>query len=368
MRSSRLALGSLCGALVLLAAAASQAQVMSSDLGRLRLDQVRIEGSHNSYRKVPSPAEESRIQAATPADWPGLAYGHPPLETQLALGLRQFELDVAPDPRGGLYAAPYADASARVKALMAAPGAKVVHTPGLDTEAHCLTLRACLVVFARWSDAHPDHAPVIILINAVDPDRLPSLFEHDVKFDPAGIDALDRDVAEVIGSTRIITPDQVRGAHATLREAALAKAWPTLAQARGKFLFVLDGNGDHEAWLRAGHPSLRGRMMFGWYDEAAPEAAVFSVQDPVTDTARIRRLVQAGFIVRTRADADMVEARRRDGGRMKAALASGAQWISTDYYVGAPDPEGLDYTTDFGGPSVRCDEVTVRCPAPATPR
>lgn len=334
---------------------------------RLRLDQLRIEGSHNSYRKVPSTAVAARIQAVTPAEWPGLAYGHPPLETQLALGLRQFELDVAPDPQGGLYARPYVDASARDRAAMAAPGAKVLHAPGLDTESHCLTLRACLAVFAQWSDAHPGHLPVVILINAADPDRLPGLFEHDVKFTPADIDALDRDIAGVIGQARIITPDKIRGAHATLREAVLAKAWPTLAQARGKFLFVLDGNGDHEAALRAGHASLRGRMMFGWFDEATPEAAVFNIQDPVADAARIRGLVQAGFIVRTRADAGMVEARHRDGGRMKAALASGAQWISTDYYVGAPDPENLGYTANFGGPPVACNAVTARCPGVAAP-
>jgi len=337
-------------------------------LERLRLDQLRIEGSHNSYRKVPSADEAARIKAVAPAEWPSLAYGHPPLEAQMALGLRQFELDVVPDPQGGLYAAPGTDAPAQDRAAMAAPGAKVMHVAGLDTGTHCLTLRACLAVFARWSDAHPGHLPVAILINSSDPRRLPGLFEHDIKFTPADIDALDRDIAETMGTARIITPDQVRGTHATLREAVLAKAWPTLAQARGKFLFVLDGNSDHETWLRSGHASLRGRMMFGWFDEADPEAAVFNIQDPVAEGARIRRLVEAGFIVRTRADAGTVEARNRDGGRMNAALASGAQWISTDYYVGAPDPEGLGYTADFGGPTVRCNAVTASCPGAAAPR
>ena len=45
----------------------------------------------------------------------------------------------------------------------------------------------------------------------------------------------------------------------------------------------------------------------------------------------------SGYLVRTRADADTIEARKNDYGRLKAALISGAQIISTDYCV--PDPK-----------------------------
>jgi hypothetical protein len=333
------------------------------DLDQLRLDQVRMLGSHNSYRKFPSPAEEARIKAFAPKGWAGLDYGHPPLESQLALGLHQFEIDVDPDPEGGLYAAPYADATPEVKATMAAPGAKVLHIAGLDTEVHCLTFRACLTIFARWSDAHPGHEPYVILVNSSDPRRIPGRFDHDVKFDAASIDALNQDIFEVIGRQRLVTPDDVRGPYATLREAVTSKAWPTLAHMRGKFLFILDGNDSHETLLRAGHPSLKGRALFGWYDEADPEAAVFNIQEPARDQARIRKLVSEAFIVRTRSDSEVREARTRDGSRMKAALASGAQIVSTDYYEGAPDPEGFGFTVDFEGPMIRCNEVITTCPA-----
>ncbi len=332
-----------------------------ADLNGLRLDQVRIEGSHNSYREYPSPLEEAKIKSVALKYWPGLDYGHPPLESQLALGLHQFEIDVAPDAQGGAYASPYVDATPEVKALMAAPGAKVLHVAGLDTEVHCLTFRKCLAIFARWSDAHPDHAPILILVNSVDPLNIPVLFPRDLKFNQAGIDEIDLDIAAVIGRNRVIAPDDVRGIHATLREASLAKAWPKLGDMRGKFLFVLDGNDDHERYLRTGHASLKGRLMFGWFEETSPEAAFFNIQDPVKEHDHIRRLVSAGFIVRTRADADTKEARTRDGRRMKTALASGAQIVSTDYYAGVPDPEGFGYTAEFNGPMVRCNDVTVAC-------
>jgi hypothetical protein len=127
----------------------------------------------------------------------------------------------------------------------------------------------------------------------------------------------------------------------------------------------LDGNDNHERYLKTGHPALRGRMMFGWFEENAPEAAFFNIQDPAKEYDRIRRLTAAGFIVRTRSDADTKEARTRDGSRMKKALSSGAQIISTDYYAGVPDPEGFGYTADFEGPMIRCNDVTAACGTPA---
>src|SRR5262249_6837520 len=49
------------------------------------------------------------------------------------------------------------------------------------------------------------------------------------------------------------------------------------------------------------------------------------------DIARIAADVKKGFVVRTRADADTVEARTGDTSRRDKALASGAQYVSTDY-------------------------------------
>jgi len=100
--------------------------------------------------------------------------------------------------------------------------------------------------------------------------------------------------------------------------------------------------------------------MFGWYDDADPDAAVQIVQDPIVDAARIRRLVEAGVIVRTRTDANTVEARAHDHAKAQAAFASGAQAVSTDYYPGAPDPVELNYTIILPGKVMaRCNPVRV---------
>jgi Phosphoinositide phospholipase C, Ca2+-dependent len=67
----------------------------------------------------------------------------------------------------------------------------------------------------------------------------------------------------------------------------------------------------------------------------SPEAAWFKINDPVKEFDRIQRLVRDGFLVRTRADADTRQARANDCSLRDKALASGAQFVSTDY----PEPD-----------------------------
>ncbi|EIZ77426.1 hypothetical protein WSK_4040 [Novosphingobium sp. Rr 2-17] len=329
---------------------------------RLRLDQVQELGSHNSYKRYPSPAEEQHIRTLAPEYWDGLAYGHPPLEAQFAIGIRQIEIDVAPDPDGGLYLAPYLDTTPDARRSMMAPGAKVLHFPQLDVETHCLTFRACLATLRRWSDAHPDHLPLTVLVNASDFPPIAGLWTHDARFDEAGLAMLDSDILSEIGRSRVITPDDVRGSYRSLADAVRAHAWPTLGNARGKFMFVLDAAERHYALYAKGHASLLGRVMFGYYPETAPEAAIFNIQDPRGQEARIGRLVREGFLVRTRADADTQEARKNDRRRLDAAIASGAQFVSTDFYDGAPNPQGFAYRAALpGNLLLRCNPLTAVC-------
>lgn len=80
--------------------------------------------------------------------------------------------------------------------------------------------------------------------------------------------------------------------------------------------------------------------MFPNVDEENPNAAFFIMNDPKADGKEIARRVEAGFMVRTRADADTREARTGDFSRMEAAIKSGAQLISTDYYLSKLSPTG----------------------------
>jgi len=258
--------------------------------------------------------------------------------------LRQVELDVFPDSHGGLFGAPYG-AQSREFALMRRPGLKVLHLWKLDQRSNCLTLTQCLTEIRRWSDQHPKHAMLTVIINPNDIDAA----HRDSAPEPmsaASLDELDQTSRTLFGA-RLITPDEVRAGGTTLREAVLKDGWPTVQAARGRIMMALDVGSVLSDVYRQDHPSLQGRALFGFYPEGSPEAVLFNISDPRIDGTRIQRLVHEGFIVRTRSDADTVEARNQDYSRLKAAIASGAQIISTDYYPGAPDPLGLHFVVSL---------------------
>lgn len=288
----------------------------------LRLNDIVAVGTHNSYKQAIPPAEMARLIAADPRAM-ALDYAHRPLREQLDAGMRQIELDVYRDDAGGRYARAGDDPA------MTAPGLKVMHMPGIDRRSSCPTLAACLRDVREWSDAHPDHTPILILVNAKD-EASPQAPVPE-RFDAAGFAALDAELRAGLPGRRLITPDEVRGTRATLREAVLAGGWPTLAQARGRFVVALDEGPAKVAVYRGTRRSLDGRAMFVNTDESAPDAAYLTLNDPVGQGPRIAAAVRAGFLVRTRADDGTREARDGDTRRREAALASGAQYVSTDY-------------------------------------
>ena len=244
---------------------------------------------------------------------------------------------------------------------MLKPGFKVFHIPDVDYLSTCVTLVRCLGEIDRWSRAHPKHLPIMITINAADtPLGRPGISDPISLDDPRLLDALDAEIRSVLPGRRLITPDEVRGRHATLRGAVRQRGWPTLADARGRIYVLFDVRTAVSNVYRSGYPGLAGRAMFGWYPEDQPEAAIEIVQDPLVEGDRIRRLVREGYVVRTRTDANTVEARAHDHGKATAAMASGAQAVSTDYYPGAPDPLRLGFTVTLpSGALARCSPIRV---------
>ena len=121
--------------------------------------------------------------------------------------------------------------------------------------------------------------------------------------------------------------------------------------------FTLDNEGFRSSYL-AGHPSLRGRLLFTPSKPGQADAAFAKLNDPVGDRDAISAALAAHMIVRTRADADTAQARKNDTTDETAAFAEGAQLVSTDYEV--PDPTlGTGYVVRVpGGTPARCDPVT----------
>lgn len=329
-----------------------------------RLNEVQVLATHNSYHRQGRPALLDAIRGFDPAIAAGWEYDHRPLPEQFdRFGIRQVELDVFADPEGGLYRD---RAGLRVigqdpigSPVLDRPGFKVLHVQDLDFESTCLTLRGCLGRINRWSKDNPDHLPIVIQIEPKD-DVLPELglgFVEPIPFDAAQFDALDAEIRSALQPHRYITPDEVRGGRRSLQRAVRRDGWPTLAESRGKLLFALDTAGAKRDAYVAGHPALRGRVLFTNSEPGTREAAYLVRNDPVTDGDEISLRVAQGYLVRTRADADTVQARSGDTTMRRAALQSGAQLISTDYPE--PDPDfGTGYQVRIPGPGpARCNPV-----------
>jgi hypothetical protein len=72
----------------------------------LPINKVQIIGSHNSYKRAIDTALFSLLRQKNPSAARGLEYGHIGLADQLNLGLRNLEIDVYADEKGGKYAHP----------------------------------------------------------------------------------------------------------------------------------------------------------------------------------------------------------------------------------------------------------------------
>lgn len=300
-------------------------------------------GSHNSYKEYIDPKLLKIIDKTDTSRRTsmGLEYHHIGLSEQLNLGLRALEIDVYADEKGGKYAHPrgldmagkQANRPYDSEGVMNEPGFKVFHVQEIDFRSNCLTFKKCLQELKLWSNNHPTHEPIYITMNAKDDTiKLPG-FTKPEKFTPEVYTQLDGVILSILGKQKLIIPDDIRGNSATLEEAVLKKGWPTMSKSKGKFLFVLDeGKSKTDDYIK-NHSSLKGRILFTNSAVGSPEAAFLIVNDAIKNLEKIKENVKKGYIVRTRADADTRQARTNDYTSFEAAKASGAQIISTDYYL-----------------------------------
>jgi hypothetical protein len=347
------------------------AQTPAAD-GTLKLNQIQVIGTHNSYHAGIAPNESKLWQAKYAEAYKGLDYQHQALPQQFDSGVRQIELDVYADSKGGLYAHPSGpkmvaaahlppDPDFDPNGAMAKPGFKVMHVQDVDYRSTCQPFTACLEQVRQWSHAHPGHIPIFILVETKQGHPRGELHLTEPEpFTSSTFDALDAEIRSVFPPEELIVPDDVRGHYDTLNQAVLAGNWPTLASACGKVVFLMDQRPAGPVYLE-GHPSLRGRMIFTNAEPGQPDAAFIERNDgPASDIAG---LVRQGYLIRARTDSDTKEARIDDTTTRDSMMASGAQMLSTDYPVNEPARWPGHFVTTLPGNAVaRCNPIN----APAT--
>ncbi len=242
-----------------------------------------------------------------------------------------------------------------------------MHVLDVDQRSSCHTFIACLTTIRSWSQQHPQHLPIFILVETKQGREGAAPQPHQPEpFTSETFDALDAEIRSVFSANEMITPDQVRGSYDTLPEAIQSTSaasasgkktggWPTLSNARGKVVFLMDQRPVEQVYTQ-GHPSLRGRLIFTNAVPGAPDAA-FTEENSGTK-AEIDALARQGYLIRTRTDDGTEEARTKDFTRANIALSSGAQMLSTDY----PSSEPSRWTGFFVGLPhglvARCNPVT----------
>jgi hypothetical protein len=324
----------------------------------LRLNQLQFVGTADSYKLAPSGQMLSLISMGGKKDAEALDFGEPGLAQQLDAGARALEFDIAYDPQGGLFKNPAGASMAgelldpAYVAAMSQPGFKVIHVLDIDFRSNCLTLKDCLTDVVTWSRTHPDHLPILIALHTNDSKTPMPGATKPMPFDAEAFAQLDREISNLFTPEELITPDEVKGAYPTLYEAVRAGAWPSLKQARGKVIFLLDDSLQKTTLYAGPNQTLEGRPLFVATDENSSLASFICVDDPMKDGLRISSDVAQGFIVKTRADEDTREAREGDTARREAAFSSGAQFVVTDFLL--PDKSIGAYQVRMADP-VQCD-------------
>jgi hypothetical protein len=376
-RRGRAVLAVFAGAAALAGCSSNGAEQVKDDAAP-RLNQIQFLASHNSYHvRAEQPLFDTMLKFSEDLVRT-IEYSHPPLDEQLDLGLRGFELDVFADPEGGRYRERLGPRilnlpTAVGPAELAEPGFKVMHVQDIDFGTTCLTFMACLGVVKTWSDAHPGHLPIFIQVEPKEDTLEVSGLDlvEALPYTPELMEDLTAEVRSVFSERDLLTPDDVRQGAATLAAGLQENGWPTVDSLRGKVVFALGSSGPQRDALMAAFPGTRGGVFFPDSAPGDPFAAFAGLDDPQTpeQRKRIRAALDAGMLVRTRTDADLVEGRSGDSSRASAAFASGAQVVSTDFFRPAPEISGDFVVALPGGGVVRCDPVTAPpgCVAPTEP-
>lgn len=349
---------------------------------------VQLKGTHNSYHIDPAPTGGSFWALGLNLLIGEYRYTHDPILEQLERGVRHFEFDIH-FGRGG-----------RVLNY---------HLPVLDPDTRCKCLATCLGTIKTWSDRHPTHLPVFVLLEV----KYHTWVEDYRAFaNPPG-DADFRRIEDTIvaawaggasasgggdhhdgGGGRLFVPDELRGNFSTLNGAVRRCGWPSVGEMRQKTVFaLLDSGGVRDAYLKGEHAGLRGRLMFtlasfGGAALTDPDVAMIKNDSPTlllpADTGKagagvglagIQEAVGLGFLVRTRGT--VVD--DNSAKRLRAARDSGAQLISMDGATlhadwdahvvrgegnSGGDDEAAATTAGLDSAAARCGPVPVRTTTP----
>ncbi|HPE35872.1 MAG TPA: Ca2+-dependent phosphoinositide-specific phospholipase C [Spirochaetales bacterium] len=290
------------GDAVLLAGMANSPEALVAESGGLDLpwNRTRVVATHNSYHLRPGALRSFILGIAKPAEPAKLAYSHRTLTEQLDSGVRSFELDVR--LRAGRF--------------------EITHVPLVDDRTASPDLGLAFRELALWSARHPDHLPLVVLLELKDDWMV--LDGKLEAFDGPALGRLSDLAASAFGDSLFGPGELPAPVDGTVK-------WPKLRELAGTVMVVVHENDQFRGLLLEIYgPELAGSSLFTCAPPGSPDAAFAILNDPADP--RIPEYLDRGIVVRTRADADTAVS----SAQAAAALTSGAQLVSTDYPPGGP--------------------------------
>ena len=176
--------------------------------GELRLNQIQVIGTHNSYHIAPAPAIFDLVASAGRRRAEGLDYSHRPLREQLSqLGIREIELMCLRTPKvdstPSRTCARWSRIGARIPVrtrprwqALRKPGFKVLHVQDVDFRTHTPTFADALKEIRSWSRANRRHVPIMIMIELKD-EAIFGLSTKPAKFGRDEVDEVDKQILSV---------------------------------------------------------------------------------------------------------------------------------------------------------------------------
>lgn len=284
-------------------------------LGQLKdntpINKIQVIGTHNSSHSMPDIIRTAVVALKDIKEAKHLRYGHKTLTEQLDIGVRNIEMDIR--CRKG-----YIENN---------------HVPLFDDHSHCPDFELGLEEIKRWSDLHPDHVPISILLELKDDHEYLDPFIQ--RFNEENLVQLSEIFLDIFGEDRMITPDGLRVDDLSLDESIKKKGWPTYGESKGKIMVMIMDNGAFTPLYMELFPDLRGSVLFADIHRDEPGAVFLRCDNPF-DHERMTGLLKDNVYVRTMA----YTANNKNLDQLEEALNSGATIISTDFPEGHEDKHG----------------------------
>lgn len=278
----------------------------------VKFNEVSFIGTHNSYQKACVPARQKLFQDASTVTF-GLVKAEKAtfqsdyLTDQFNLGIRSVELDVETVVENG-----------KVSFVCS-------HSPVIDMPTHCYNFALALKEIKLWSDANPNHLPITVII---EPKKVFIPDKNMRYFNCKYANELGEQAKEILGNT-LITPADMMGDHASLKEMREADDWMTLSETRGHVMLLLHDTTATEDYIKQ-DPTIKTQAMFPMlrYNGRDRDCASFLLINKAKDIkVQADEVLGKNLVIRSRSDNFGSYSETES----QTALNSGAQIVSTDY-------------------------------------